>query len=238
MLLTLILSASALDYSAYGRVLSTYVRGGQVDYTALKAHPEELQHFLSDLATVDLATLNPGQQEALYINAYNAFTLSLIVQNYPIASIRDLDGGNPWGVRRFDFANGTITLDQIENKHLRLLGDPRVHAAINCASISCPPLQGAPFLAETLDAQLEAAARDWVRGFTLSGGVLTGSRIFDWYGDDFRKGYGAPDIAGVDGKVEAALNFVAHYWPEQAGALQGGGVKLAYGEYDWGLNRR
>lgn len=236
MFLTLIFSAVALDYAPYARVLSSYVHGGRVDYAGLKAHPEDLQRFLGDLATVDLGTLNSTQQKALYINAYNAFTLSLIVSRYPLDSIRSLDGGNPWNVRHFDLANGSITLDQIENGHLRPLGDPRIHAAINCASISCPPLQNRPFLAESLDAQLEEAARNWARSARLEGNTLTVSRIFDWYGDDFRKRYGISDVPGVEGKMEAALNFVASYWEEKAAVLRGGGVKVVYEEYDWRLN--
>jgi len=234
--------ALALDAGHAGlqRALDGRVGAGRVDYAALKAAPAALDAYLAEVATASLAGLSANEKKAFYINAYNALTLDVVADAYPIASIRDLDGGKVWGARRFKVAGRDLSLDDIEHKELRPLGDPRIHAAINCAAVGCPPLAPKVFTAATLDAQLDAASRAWAATATLKEGVLTLNSIFDWFGDDFVPAYGARrfDVPGLEGKAEAAANFVAAYAPDKAEALKKGGYTVKYAPYDWALNRK
>lgn len=242
MLVVLATLALAMDpsHSTLQKALDGKVVDGRVDYRALKASPQALDAYLAEVAAASLAGRTPAETKAFYINAYNALTLDLVADHYPLASIRDLDGGKPWSTRRFRVAGRDLTLDDIEHKELRPLGDARIHAAVNCASIGCPPLAASVYTPAALDAQLDAASRQWAATATLKDGVLTLNRIFDWYGEDFVPAYGKArfDIPGVDGKAEAAANFVATYAPDKAEALRKGGYRVVYGEYDWGLNDR
>ncbi len=234
--------ALAVDAGHAGlqRALDGRVVAGRVDYAALKAAPQALDGYLAEVAAASLTGMSAAEKKAFYVNAYNALTLDLVADNYPLASIRDLDGGKPWSARRFKVAGRDLTLDDIEHTELRPLGDPRIHAAINCAAVGCPPLAPKVFTAANLDAQLDVAARAWAATATLKDGVLTLNAIFDWFGDDFVPTYGARrfDIPGLDGKAEAAANFVAAYAPDKAEALKKGGYTVKYAAYDWALNRK
>jgi hypothetical protein len=242
MLLSLVLSASAFDhsYATYQTVLSSYTSGGKVDYAGIKANPANLNSFLTEVASADISGFSSSQKMAFYINAYNALTLDLIADSYPINSIMDLDGGKVWDTRKFKVANADTTLNGIENGKVRPMGDPRIHAALNCSAKSCPPLAPKAYLPETLSAQLDSAVKSWVATTVVSGGSVSVSKIFDWYGDDFLKSYGASyfDIPGVDGKAEAALNFISKYAPDKASALKAGNLTVTYLNYDWALNRK
>ncbi|MCB9759421.1 MAG: DUF547 domain-containing protein [Alphaproteobacteria bacterium] len=241
-LLSLVGAALAFDhsYAAYDAVLDAHVKGGRVAYSALG--PTGLDPVLAELAAADASGFTPAQKKAFWINAYNALTIDLIAENPGISSIRDLDGGKVWSTRRFTVAGSEVSLDDIEHKILRPLGDPRVHAAVNCASIGCPAIHKDPYTADGLDAQLTAASRRWVagNGVVVQGDSVKLNQIFDWFGDDFVAKYGAVhDIPGVDGKQEAALNFIAaHADPELAATLRAGGYTLGWADYDWGLNKR
>lgn len=242
MLLPLLGAALAMDpsHALLQRALDGRVVAGRVDYAALKAAPQALDAWLAELATADLAALSANERKALLLNAYNAITLDVVADAWPIASIRDLDGGKVWSTRRFRVAGADRTLDEIENALLRPMGDPRIHAALNCASMGCPPLSPRVYTAATLDAQLDAAARAWVATATLTGDTLTVSTILDWFGDDFVPAYGPArfDIPGLEGKQEAAANFVATYAPDKAAALRKGGYRVVYAPYDWAVNGR
>lgn len=242
MFLALILQALAFDhsYTAYQTVLSSVVAAGKVDYARLKANPAPLDAVLQEMASANLQTFSAAQQKAFYINAYNALTLDLIADNYPLNSIMDLDGGKVWDTRHFQVAGQSLSLNQIENDKLRSLKDARIHVAINCAARSCPPLSNHPYLPESLDAQLDSAARLWTATLVPQGNSLSLSSLFDWFGDDFIQAYGSQtfDIPGIDGKAEAALNFIATYQPSLAPRLHQGGLSLSYAPYDWSLNRQ
>lgn len=225
----------------YTKLLGTYVGRGGVDYHGLGA--DGLTPVLASFAQVDLAELNALQRKALYLNAYNALTLDLIADNLPLDSSMGLDGGKVWDTRTFTVAGEALTLSDIENKKLRTLGDPRIHAALNCASKGCPPLINRAFTADGLELQLDQAARAWVKTNAVkvdqANKVVHLSRIFEWYGEDFTAAWGKRlrDIPGVEGTQEAALNFVIHYsGPSEQVFLQAGGYKVVYAEYDWGLN--
>lgn len=237
-LLALRALAFDLDHAGLQRVLEAHLRDGRVDYAALKANPAPLDAYLRSLAPVDVDRLAPADRTAFWINAYNALTIDLVADAWPIASIRDLDGGRVWDTRRFPVAGRSVTLNDIEHRVLRPLGDARVHAALNCASLGCPALAPQVYTGAALDAQLDAASRRFVADATLAGGVLTVNRIFDWYGEDWLPAWGRTrfDIPGLDGKAEAIANFVATYAPQWAPALRAGGYAVRYAEYDWRVN--
>jgi hypothetical protein len=239
-LLALALPAFAVDATRLQKVYDAFLSGGRVDYAALKAHPEDLDAWVALVRATKLASLAGDEKKAFLLDAYNAYTISTIVASWPVKSIMDLDGGKVWDTRRFDVGGVSMTLNELENAHLRTLGDPRIHAALNCASLGCPPLSPKAFTAQGLDAQLDAAAARWAATAKVGPTEVVVSRIFDWYGDDFLAKYGAAwfDVPGVAGKQEAAVNFVATYAPDKAAALRKGGYTVTYGEYSWALNGR
>ena len=235
MLLLLVYAAAAdpgfdHSYAGYQSVLTARVSGGRVDYAGLKAAPAALDAFLAGVNAAPVASFSAPQQKAFYINAYNALTLDLIADNYPIASVRDLDGGKVWDTRSFSVGGARLSLNAIEDTKLRSLGDPRIHAAVNCAAVSCPPLQSRAFLPETLDAQLDAATRAWVSTMNVSGGVISISKIFEWFSGDFAR-YGGTAQA-------AALGFIGAYAPADKAAALKAGVEVKFAEYDWRLNSK
>ena len=244
MLLAALGDAWAFDHqhAAFDAILRARVSFSGVDYAGLKADAGGLDGYLQALAGAEGPGATDAERMAFWINAYNALTLDLIIDNYPLASIRDLDGGDPWSVRTWTVAGQTVTLNQIEHEILRPMGDPRIHAAINCASKGCPPLGGSAFTAEGLDVQLEQASRRWVDVNALTAdtgaGTVALSAIFDWFGDDFVPNYGGVhDVPGLDGKQEAAINFISGYVDGPIGDwLKGGGYAASFAEYDWSLN--
>jgi len=163
---------------------------GKVNYKALKADKDSLDAYCQMLAG------NPVQENwsreekmAYWINAYNAFTLKLIVDNYPTKSILNFDGGKTWGVRRIKLGDKKYSLNNIENDVLRpQFKDPRIHFAINCAAKSCPPLWNHAYTAENLETTLEARTRGFINNSkfnTLTATRAEVSKIFDWYSTDF-----------------------------------------------------
>lgn len=233
-MLLLVTSAAAVDHAAWQAVLDTRVVYGKVDYAGLKKDPAALDRYLATLRDTPVASLGAAEKKALWINAYNACTVDLIVDRWPLRSIKDVS--KPWGTPVCALGGETLTLDQIEHERLRPLGDPRIHAAINCASIGCPPLAPKAFTADGLDAQLDAASRVFAATAKLDGETLVVSRIHDWFGDDFVARYGTPDLPGLSGKEEAAANFVAAFNPTLAPRIRQGGLRVRYGDYDWAIN--
>lgn len=233
------------DYSAYARVLENYVTPeGQVRYAALKQDPEDLEAFLAEVAAVSPVN-HPERfptndhKIAYWINAYNAFVLKSVIEDYPMETVIRL--GTLWGVLFFkrskhEAGGREYSLDDIEHGILRRqFPEPRIHFALNCASTSCPVLRGEPYRAEPLDAQLDAQARDFIRkqqNVWLRGNVLFLSKIFDWYQEDFlqelkRQGRQKPTLA----------DYLAHYLPaETAARLREESPRIEFYDYDWALN--
>lgn len=239
------------EYREYAQLLRASVRETRVDYRALKVERARLDAVLAswDVPVNVEQAWSREQRLAFWINAYNAFTLRAIVDHYPIRagwftraprnSIRQIDG--VWTKLKWRAAGRVVTLDDIEHRILRPeFGDARVHFAINCASISCPPLAEDPYRATTLDAQLDAAARRYLassEGLRVNGDTLEVSSIFKWYGDDFILQY-SPLMPGErDVRERAILGAIVNFGPREGAArAQAGGVRLAYLEYDWSLN--
>jgi hypothetical protein len=221
-------------------VLDQHLSRGRVDYGAIKSS-DALDAYLQTLAGASEPT-GRAERMAFWINAYNALTIDLIADEWPLASIRDLNGGNPWDARKFTVAGRSVTLNTIEHKILRPMGDPRIHAAVNCASIGCPPLYRKVFTAGGLNGQLAAASRSWASSngavINQAAGTVQLSQIFDWYGDDFVR-RADTDVPGIDGKQEAAVDFLAdHLDAEVAGWLRSGGYTIGWSDYSWKVNSK
>ena len=227
-------------HAAFAAFLQGAVTERGVDYAVLKGREPQLDGYLAALAAVDPSAFTPSQKLALAVNAYNAFTLKTVLAAGPPASIMDLDGGKVWTARRFTYAGGAVTLDALENEQARRLADGRVHAVLNCASRGCPPLYPKPLAADAVEAELDAAARRWVRtnAFRIDGTTLSLSKVFDWYASDFVK-ENRGDLPGLDGGAENAVWFLLRFVDEPTKAkLQSGSLTAAWQDYDWSLNRR
>lgn len=229
-------------HAALDAVLKSVVKGDRVDYASLAADHARLDEYIAAIGAVAPAEFDgwtAAQQKAAWINAYNAFTLQSIVEKYPVKSIRDIDG--VWKTRAWTVAGRAITLDDIEHRRLRLLGDARVHAAINCASVGCPPLADFAFSADTLDAQLDRAARAWVNNVQqnrVENGVAEINEIFSWFGDDFVPKYHRDGrFPGLSISESAAIGFLYAFGSATLkSAIDNGVSRVTYRPYDWNLN--
>ena len=233
-LLCIVLLASAAFSRAtepwegeYGRLLAQYVTpAGTVKYKAWKANAADvaaLQKITDQIGAGGPSDTSRNGRFAFHINAYNAWMLRLVLEAYPIKSVRDI--APLYGVftgSRIMLGGKKTSLNQLE-KGLLIpeFKDPRVHSAINCASASCPPLLDVPFTAAKLNAQLEARSKAFANGGSVqvAGNKARISKIFDWYSADFKA---SGDVIG----------FLNKYRTEAIPA----GTKLSYLDYDWSLN--
>ncbi|MGI9486282.1 MAG: DUF547 domain-containing protein [Geminicoccaceae bacterium] len=229
-----------IDHSVWGDFLGRYlttssdginrVAYGQVtpeDASALKSYVENL----SKVAISDYAR---PEQMAYWINLYNALTVQVIIDHYPVESIREVDispgffSDGPWGKKLVSIEGEKVALDDIEHQILRpIYRDPRIHYAVNCASIGCPNLQPRPYEADELDRQLDDAAIEFVnhqRAVEVRDGQVTTSSIYRWFEEDF---------GGNDQGVIAHLK--AYAAPDLAMKLEGIS-RIDDHEYDWLLN--
>jgi hypothetical protein len=223
--------AGQVDHSLYASLLSRHVKNGVVDYKGFQDDEAFLDRYLEVLATVDPKLLSTDDQFAFYVNAYNAWTIKLILSRYPdIRSIKDLGSlfSSPWKKTIARIDGGLLTLDQIEHDILRKrFKDPRVHFVVNCASKSCPPLQGEPFTGSHLDDQLNQAVKAFIndsRFNRLEGDTLWVSKIFDWFPEDFNG-----DVIGYFIKFADAP--LSHQLEKNKRR-----IKVDHLEYDWSLN--
>lgn len=224
-------SAPAADDGIFAALLAKYVNNGQVDYAGFKSAESRLDRYLASLAKIDSRNLSRNDQFAFYINAYNAWTIKLILTGYPgIKSIKDLGSflKTPWQKKIVHLDGRIITLDDLEHKILRpRFKDPRVHFAINCSAKSCPPLRSEPYRGSILDRQLEDATRRFINNphsYRLEGNRLYVSRIFKWFGEDFNDdplGFYVKYAAGNLKKSLTAGNKA---------------IQVRYLDYDWSLN--
>ena len=235
-------SIDAIDHSAWNGLLQTYVNEtGGVDYAGWKASAADIQkldQYLSYLSTASLTKpATKSNQMAFWINAYNSVTVKGILQEYPTKSIRDhtskLGGYNLWKDLKLDVGGRQASPDDIENKVLRKMGDPRIHFAIVCAAKSCPWLVNEAYVGDKLNEQLDSNARAFFgqpKNFQYDPRARTFkiSSIMEWFATDF-----GPSQA-------EQLKAIAAYLPTaeaQAAALQNA-VSVSYAEYDWSLNKQ
>ncbi len=226
------------------------VRGGQatqVAYAGFAADRGALRAYLDSLSAVTPAAFagwSKSERQAFLINAYNAFTVELILTKYPdLKSIKDLGSllSSPWKPTWIPLLGGKVSLDDIEHAMLRKRGDyddPRVHFAVNCASIGCPALREEAFVAARLDAQMhEQTLRfmsDRTRNrFNAQRGRLELSKIFDWYGEDFRLGH--RDITSLPAFAASYADQLADA-PADRDRIRNGRVDIAFTDYGWALN--
>ena len=225
------LSQIIVDRSIYATLLEKYVKQGQVDYRGFKTDEAKLDQYLKVLEKTDSDKLSRNEQFAFYINTYNAWTIKLILSGYPgVKSIKDLGSflKSPWKKKMGRIDGDVVTLDHIEHNILRpRFKDPRVHFAINCAALSCPPLASEPYLGNTLDRQLDDAARAFInnpqRNY-LKDNTLSVSKIFKWFAEDFNH-----DVIGF------FLKYAKQDVKKELEAKRDK-VKIKYLNYDWSLN--
>ncbi len=226
----LTVSAQSFDltYSAFNHVLEAHVAEGRVDYRGLKSDPQPLTTYLKKAGAVKEPEFNAwdqNEQLAFLINLYNAATLQLILDHYPIESIKKIGTlfKGPWDQPAVVLFGKTITLNELEHGLIRKrYKEPRIHMALVCAAKGCPPLRNEVYTADQLDAQLDDQSRIYLasrdgRVIDRSKGVVNISSIFKWYGDDF----------------SSVESFVEKYSGESIK-----GLKIRYLNYDWSLNER
>ncbi|HRH88815.1 MAG TPA: DUF547 domain-containing protein [Rubrivivax sp.] len=230
------------------------IRGGQatqVAYAGFKADRVPLKAYLDSLSAVTSATFGAWakpERQAFLINAYNAFTVELILTRYPdLKSIKDLGSllSSPWKPKWIALLGAKVSLDDIEHAMLRKRGDyddPRVHFAVNCASIGCPALREEAFVAARLDAQMDEQTlrfmSDRTRNrYNAQRGRLELSKIFDWYGEDFRLGHrGIASLAAFAARYADQLADTPANAADLRERIRAGGVDIAFTDYDWALN--
>ncbi len=225
---------ATFDHSELDALLVAHVDAGagRVDYEALASERPRLDAYLGRVAAATLPSLSAPELEALLINAYNAYTISLMLDHLgEVTSIREID--DPWGAKRYTFGGHTVSLDDLEHGLLRpIFKDPRVHFAVNCASIGCPPLRAGAYTGVEVDAQLEAATRRTLsdeRYARWEGGALALTRIMNWYGEDFTREGWSPRSGSVAG-------FVKRYARADLAAKLEEGTSVTWLEYDWAAN--
>ncbi len=218
-----------------------------VRYAGLQDRHGALYAYLKSLSAVSAqayAGWSRSQQLAFLINAYNAFTVALILTRYPdLGSIKDLGSflQSPWKKRFFRLLERERSLDEVEHEMIRVPGvfdDPRIHVAVVCASIGCPMLRDEAFVAERLDAQLDDSLRRFLSDrarnrFDAGTGTLAVSKIFDWYRKDFELGHkGYDSLRTLFAQHAETLGAT----PQAQADIRAGRYQLTYLDYDWALN--
>lgn len=236
-------ATTTVDHSAWTSLLEAYVAEGKdgvnrVDYARFKAEGHsKLKAYVARLQQTDVASLDRPEQFAFWANLYNAKTIDIVLDKYPVKSIKGISlggglfalvTGGPWKAKTVQLAGQDLSLDDIEHGILRpVFKDPRVHYAVNCASVGCPNLGRAAFTGATLDAQLNAAAKAYInhpRGINADGGRVKASSIYSWFQADF---------GGTEGGV---LAHAAQYAEPALKMKLNGITKIADFDYDWSLN--
>ena len=232
------LAAQNVDHKPLSAILEGAVSGAGVSYVRLRERREALGAYVQSLEAVEVSSLSKSEQLALWINAYNAHTLAVVIDAGPPKSILEIDDGEVWKRRTFTVAGEVLTLDAMEHQRARPLGDGRVHAAVNCASKGCPPLPPAALEAATLDQQLDTAARLWAgsNAYSWVDGQLRMSKIFDWYAEDFED-YRLE--GSMDPKLAGAVGFLVRFVDEaEAARLRAAAAGAGWQDYDWSLNQQ
>ena len=248
------------DYSNFAETLKINVDDvGMVNYRNLKAQPQKLQAFVTALSNVerkDFDEWSDNEKIAFWLNTYNALTLKAIIDNYPIKSsffksriypknsIRQIAG--VWDKTTFKVMGQKLILGHIEHKILRVKFDePRIHMAMVCAAIGCPPLLNEPYTGDKLQEQLDDRTRRFLADSAKFKVERTDERIylspiFKWFATDFIKKYGTKKNLGRHNKEESAiLNFIASYLDKaQKDYVLSGKFKIKYLKYDWSLNEQ
>ena len=224
----------AFDHSALDALLKAHVDDkGAVDYDGFKADEAKLDAYLADVAKADYDGLTRGAKLAYLLNAYNASTIKLILSHGIPASIKDIPDDERWNAKRFDVAGDTYSLNEIEHGLIRPnFKEPRIHFALVCAAVGCPPLRTEAYTGDKLDEQLQSQTRyvfshdKWLR-YRAGGDTIELTSLLKWYGSDFTRTY----------DTDTVLPFVARFVPALRSSLDAGKVpEVEYLDYDWSLN--
>ena len=215
-------SIQKTNHKSFDKLLNKYVSNkGLIDYLAFKNSYLDLQFYITHLG--EMTPTDKWTKEdklAYWINAYNAMTIDLILQNYPIKSIKDIK--DPWGERLWKLGNKWYNLNDIEHEILRKMDEPRIHFAIVCASYSCPKLQNKAFYAENLKEQLTNATKEFLSDSErneIYENDLKLSKIFQWFTKDFKQNGSLIDFLNTYSEIQIS---------EKA--------KISYKDYNWDLN--
>ncbi len=232
-------STQALNHQPWQEFLDSYVTiaGDQisrVNYAAVsKPDRIKIDRYLQDLAATRVGQLNPDEQRALWINLYNALTVRVVLDAYPVDSIRDIKLGGffssgPWGEKIYTIDRTEVSLDDIEHRILRpIWKDPRLHYVLNCASLGCPNLGRTAFTARNSERLLDEAARAFIshpRAVNIKGGKLILSSLYDWYESDFVT------------QTHGVLEHIRTYAPAALAEALKEPRKIDGYAYDWQLN--
>lgn len=235
-------SAWAFDFKAWDGLLKKHVgpttlagvRLAGVDYPAMKKDPA-YSKLIADLKSFSPNTLKTSKEKmSFWINVYNIMAVKMVVDHYPVESIKDAGSlfSSVWKKEVGVVGGKTVTLNDIEHEILRKMGDPRIHVAIVCASVSCPDLRNEAYTADHLNAQLDDQFKQFLenksKGLQIdrSRKRVTLSKIFDWFEEDFEPKGGV-------------LSFLSRYAPEKDRSfLKKGNPKISYLNYNWDLNKK
>ena len=234
-------SDRVVDHSAWERFMAKYLVTShpsginRVEYGEVSAVDKQtLKSYLDDLQQVPVSQLNRNEQKAYWINLYNAATLDIVLDHYPVSSITKVNlasglfSRGPWEAKILKIEGQEVSLNDIEHRILRpIWKDPRVHYAVNCASIGCPNLQDRAYTSKNTEVRLEKGAREYInhpRGAAFEGKKLVLSSIYDWFQEDF------------GGSDQGVLRHLRRYAaPDLAGKLESFSGRIDY-RYDWSLN--
>ncbi|MEQ8472925.1 MAG: DUF547 domain-containing protein [Marinoscillum sp.] len=227
-------NGNPVSHEKFTELLQDHVGSdGFVDYKGFKKDREKLNSYLELLkSTAPNKNWSDEEQIAYWINVYNAFTIDLVLQHYPVKSIKDIGSSiqvpfvnTPWDIKFIEIGGETYDLNNVEHGILRKKWEePRIHFAVNCASYSCPKLRNEAFTAEKLNEQLDEQAKDFINDdfrndITKNKAEL--SKIFDWFSGDFKN-------------KMPVREFINQY----ADVKIGENTKVTYKEYDWKLNEQ
>lgn len=228
-------SPAAVDHGSYDKLLKKYVSAkGLVNYKGLKADQQALNSYLDMLSkNAPAASWSKAEQMAFWINAYNAYTIRLVLDHYPVASIKDIGSKikipfvtTPWAIKFFSIGGEKMSLDNIEHGTLRKkYNDPRIHFALVCASMSCPLLRNEAYTAAKLDSQLDDQGRDFLNNSAknkISPASAQLSKYFDWYKGDWEK------------NGQSVEKWVNKYSTTKIDAK----TKVSFLDYNWSLNEQ
>lgn len=211
---TYVVQDNGINLVQYGRV-------SEADHQILK-------DYITTLSSTDTSGYNVDETFAYWFNLYNAETVNVILDNYPVSSIKKIDFLGPWDTASLTVNGKAMSLNNIEHDTIRASFDePRIHFAFNCASIGCPNLKMSPWEAATLDADLTQAAVDYIaspRGVTVKDGKITAASIFDWYKQDFGS------------SQQDTLNYLAKYATGAKKTALQNAQKINKFKYNWDLN--
>lgn len=246
------------NHTIFNKLLQENVKDTKVKYQGFIDSVEFVNYLesLNNISPDDFNTWTDSQKIAFWINAYNAFTIKAIIDHYPIQrsftlvgifyapknSILQIPG--VWKKLQFQAVGQNVTLDHIEHGILRKeFNEPRIHSAINCASISCPDLRNEAYISDKIDKQLDDSSKNFVNSKTK--GVLIDknknkikvSKIFKWFGDDFFSNYHKQEFNDKSDKQNGTLGFIYKYINDDEKIfLLNSNYKLKYMSYDWSLN--